>query len=251
MIRFKLRGFYSPVRLIFFTIITSLLLIITKNNGVKAEKSVSSAWTQTSADGPNFQLHNSNPYVKNLKPLFYNDNTNNNNNSPSNIFTSLPVELPKSKKLGFLLGLNQTIALVSAEGNLLSYLSWSADLDAIADCQGSRRSYVLDCHNLIRLIEPVGERTEGSYRNRPLKADQFLVCGSFASQTRCRVVHLNANKILSWGSSVREGNDDDSDSNIDNQQIDQTRETIFKEKDHGTEYFVPRLSRRLLPLFNL
>merc|ERR1712157_391053 len=60
---------------------------------------------------------------------------------------------------------------------------------------------------------------------------------------RCRVVHLNANKILSWGSSVVEDeNDDDSDNNSDNQQIDQTRETIFKEKDHGTEYFVPRLS---------
>lgn len=183
-------------------------------------------------------------FTQTVNPIYYKLNDQ---NILSRIFTTVPIELQKTKKLGFLLGLNETIALMSDQGEILSQLNWKADYDARTECQGIQRQYILECHNLIRIIEPVTNNKKynnGSYnKNKPIKADQFLACGTFASQTKCRTFYLNSNKIISWDKKINNSHNSKNNNNNNkknSQKVELSK--FFVEKTNGTECYVPRLS---------
>ena len=136
----------------------------------------------------------------------------------SSIFTHLPLTLNNNEQ-GFLLGLNNSIALVSIDGSIKSEYHWKADAETIDICHSVIRESVTECHNLVYIIQP--------YKTISDKIESYLACGSYASQTKCITLFIkNKRHIVN---SVRIGDD-----------IMHKSESFDKEFAVG--YFTPSLS---------
>jgi len=94
----------------------------------------------------------------------------------SSIFAHLPLTLNNNER-GFLLGLNNSIALVSIDGSIKSEYHWKADAETIDICHSVIRESITECHNLVYIIQP--------YKKISEKIESYLACGSYASQTKC------------------------------------------------------------------
>ena len=115
----------------------------------------------------------------------------------SSIFTYLPLTLNNNEP-GFLLGLNNTIALVSLDGSIKSEYHWKADAETIDICHSVIRESVRECHNLIYIIKPHEKISD--------KINSYFVCGSYASQTKCITLFIKKLTHLTGHHSIYQKN---------------------------------------------